>query len=149
MAAGLALGPELGAATSVAGATLGGLAAFAVATLGGADAATTAAGPRVARAMERLRSNGFGAVALARLAPGVPATVLNYAAGLARVRPASFAAAIAIGGAPRTIAYAALGGTRGDLSSPAAIVAVSVLAALGAAAVVVAALRFLRRRATA
>jgi len=46
---------------------------------------------------------------------------VNYVAGLTRVRLAAFAGATAIGMAPRSFAYAALGGSLDDLDSPVAI----------------------------
>ena len=52
----------------------------------------------------------------ARIAPGMPFTVVNYAAGLTPVRLPVFAAATAIGAAPRAFAYTALGGSFGDLA---------------------------------
>ena len=63
----------------------------------------------------------------ARLAPGLPYTLVNYAAGLTPVRVTAFVAATALGAAPRAFAYTALGGSFGNLGSPQAIVAVAVL----------------------
>jgi uncharacterized membrane protein YdjX (TVP38/TMEM64 family) len=74
---------------------------------------------------------GFVAILLARVAPGLPYTLVNYAAGLTPVALLSFAAATVLGAAPRTAAYVALGGSFGDLRSPEAMVAVAVLAIVG------------------
>ena len=63
----------------------------------------------------------------ARILPGVPYSLVNYAAGLTRVPLAVFAAATALGCAPRAFAYVALGGSLDDLGSPEAIVAFAVL----------------------
>ena len=58
----------------------------------------------------------------ARIAPGMPYTLVNYAAGLTRdPARASFAAATALGTAPRAFAYTALGGSLGNLRSPEAV----------------------------
>lgn len=141
IAAGLVFGPVWGSAVGIAGSTLGAVTSFAIASRGGRGAVGALAGPRLERLLARLERRGFVAVVLARLAPGVPVTLLNYAAGLTRMRVLAFAAGIAIGGAPRTIAYAAIGGTRGDLSSPAGVVALALLAGLGAAALLAAGLR--------
>jgi uncharacterized membrane protein YdjX (TVP38/TMEM64 family) len=69
-------------------------------------------------------------VLYARIAPGMPYNLVNYAAGLTRIPLRTFAAATAIGCAPRAFAYAALGGSLDDLSSPQAIVAFAVLAGM-------------------
>ena len=66
-------------------------------------------------------------VLYARIAPGVPYSLVNYAAGLTPVTLVAFTAATAIGCAPRAFAYTALGGSLDDLTSPEAIVAVVVL----------------------
>ena len=69
----------------------------------------------------------FLTVLYARIAPGVPYTLVNYAAGLAPIAPRSFVAATAIGVAPRAFAYTALGGSLGNLRSPEGLIAVAVL----------------------
>jgi uncharacterized membrane protein YdjX (TVP38/TMEM64 family) len=129
-AAGLALGSELGTAVSLAGALLGAVAAFLVARLGGGGAATRLGGRRVVRLRERLERRGFLAVLLLRAAPGVPATALNYAAGLSRIRLRDFAAGIALGGSPRVVAYALLGGSLLHPTSPAALTGIGLLAGM-------------------
>ena len=77
--------------------------------------------------MQALRAwvgaRGFESVLLARVAPGMPYNLVNYAAGLTPVALATFVLATAIGVAPRAFAYTALGGSIGNLGSPAAIVA--------------------------
>jgi uncharacterized membrane protein YdjX (TVP38/TMEM64 family) len=137
LAAGLLFGAVAGTAVGVAGATCGGIASFLIARHGCRGALDALAGPRLERILRRLEGRGFLAVLVARVAPGVPATWLNYAAGLTRVRLVQFAPAIAIGGAPRTFAYASIGSSGGDLTSPAALAAVAVLIALTAGAAVV------------
>ena len=72
------------------------------------------------------------ASAKTRIAPGVPYSLVNYAAGLTPILLRSFVAATAIGCAPRAFAYTALGGSLGDLRSPEAIVAVVVLVVMAA-----------------
>ncbi|HET6548966.1 MAG TPA: TVP38/TMEM64 family protein [Solirubrobacter sp.] len=130
LAAGLLFGPLKGAGVGVLGATAGGLLAFAIARRAGRGAVEALTGPRLDKTLRKIERRGFAAVLVARLAPGVPATLLNYAAGLTRVRARHFAAAIAVGGAPRAFAYAALGGSGGDLMSPAALAGFALLAAL-------------------
>ena len=66
------------------------------------------AGPRLAALREAIGRRGFLAVLYARIVPGVPYSLVNYAAGLAPIRLATFAAATALGAAPRAFAYTAL-----------------------------------------
>jgi uncharacterized membrane protein YdjX (TVP38/TMEM64 family) len=75
-------------------------------------------------------ARGFLSVLYARIAPGVPYNLVNYAAGLTPILLRSFVAATAIGVAPRAFAYTALGGSLGDLTSPEALIAVGVLVAM-------------------
>jgi uncharacterized membrane protein YdjX (TVP38/TMEM64 family) len=80
-------------------------------------------------------------VLYARIAPGLPYMVVNYVAGLSRIRLATFAAATAIGTAPRAFAYTALGGHLGNLRSPEALVAIGLLVAMAVGGLVLARLR--------
>ncbi len=127
-AGGLLFGAAGGTALSIAGGTLGGLAAFLLARRGARGSVEALGGQRVANLSERLERRGLLAVLVARAAPGVPATLLHYAAGVSRVRPWHFAVGIALGSAPRMFAYAALGGSLHDLRSPTALAAIGVLA---------------------
>ena len=148
-ASGLLFGPALGTPVSLAGATLGAALSFTIARRCGGDAATRLGGERVQKLRERLESSAFRSVVMLRLAPGVPSTVLNYAAGLTRIRLRTFAAASAVGGAPRIFAYTALGGSLAHAGSPLGIVALSLIAGLGVAGVLVALRTRLRRPAPA
>ncbi len=143
---GLALGAVMGTAVSLAGALLGALAAFAVARAGGGRASGRIGGEHLRALRARLERRGFLAVLLLRAAPGVPATALNYAAGLSRIRVRDFAAGIALGGSPRVAAYALLGGSLFHPTSPAAIAGLTLLAAmtLGAPAAMLVARRRVR-----
>lgn len=127
-ASGLLFGTALGTGVSIVGATLGSVLAFGIARRFGRRAADDLSGPRVQRLQERIERRGFLAVLYARLAPGVPVTLLNYAGGLARVRLRDFAIAIAIGGAPRAFAYTALGGSFGNWTSAPALIAIALIA---------------------
>jgi uncharacterized membrane protein YdjX (TVP38/TMEM64 family) len=108
-ACGLAFDAGAGSAVAWAGSTLGALVAFAIARRAARSHVERALGDRLAPVRAALERHGFTAVLAARLAPGVPATGLNYAAGLSRVRAREFAAGIALGGAPRAASYALLG----------------------------------------
>jgi len=134
---GLLFGALAGTALALAAALLGaGLCLFAARRLG-ADALASLLGPRGHRHQAWLTTNGFSAVLASRLAPGLPAGMVNYAAGLAGIRPRAFFAAVALGALPKTIAYVALGGALSDpLSARGALAAaLYVSAAVGGALV--------------
>ena len=61
----------------------------------------------------------------------MPYNLVNYACGLTTIPLGAFALATAIGTAPRTFAYVALGGSFGDLGSPEALIAIGVLVGMG------------------
>jgi uncharacterized membrane protein YdjX (TVP38/TMEM64 family) len=129
-AAGLLFGTALGTPTAIVAATVGACAAFVVSRRVGGGAVERLAGRRLHALQAWIAARGFLAVLYARILPAVPYSLVNYAAGLTRVRLAVFASATAVGCAPRAFAYAALGGSFGNLSSPAAIVALVVLVAM-------------------
>ncbi len=131
-ASGLLFGTALGFPLSLTAATLGACIAFTISRHVGGGAVERVAGQRVLAAHELVSRRGFVAVLYARIVPGVPYTVVNYAAGLTRIRLPVFAAATAIGSAPRAFAYTALGGSLGDLRSPEAIAALAVLGVMAA-----------------
>jgi uncharacterized membrane protein YdjX (TVP38/TMEM64 family) len=93
---------------------------------------------RVRRLDGFIERRGFWAVLYVRLAPGVPYTLTNYGAGLTRLRIRDMAAGTLIGGAPRTFAYVALGGSLGDLGSPESIAAIALLVVIGVVGLVLA-----------
>ena len=126
-AAGLLFGTALGTPTALIAATLGATLACARRPLRRGRrrrGARRAAHPALAAWVAR---RGFVSVLYARLAPGVPYNLVNYACGLTTIPLGVFALATAIGTAPRTFAYVALGGSFGDLGSPEALIAIGVL----------------------
>jgi uncharacterized membrane protein YdjX (TVP38/TMEM64 family) len=137
-ASGLLFGTALGTPVSIGAATLGATLAFSISRWLAHDAVEELAPPRIQRLRAWIGQRGFLAVLYARLAPGLPYTVVNYAAGLAPIRLRDFVLATAIGASPRAFAYTALGGSLGDLSSPEAIIAIVVLVVMGAAGIVLA-----------
>jgi uncharacterized membrane protein YdjX (TVP38/TMEM64 family) len=81
------------------------------------------------------------AVMETRIIPVLPFGIVNFSAGLTRMRYRDLALGTVVGAAPKVFAYTALGGSLTNLKSPEAIVAVALLvvfALLGAV--------FLRRR---
>lgn len=138
-AAGLLFGTALGTPTAIASATLGATAAATISRRFGAGALDELSGRRVSALQDWIAARGFLAVLYARILPGVPYSLVNYAAGLTRVPLAIFAAATALGCAPRAFAYVALGGSLDDLGSPEAIVAFAVLVGMALAGMLFAA----------
>lgn len=129
-ASGLLFGTALGTPVSIVAATLGAIAAFSIARFVAHDAVDALAGRRLRSLQAWIEQRGFWAVLYGRIAPGIPYSLLNYVAGITRVRLVAFAGATAIGVAPRAFAYTALGGSLDDLDSPEAIIAVTTLAAM-------------------
>jgi len=126
-ASGLLFGVALGTPVSIASATLGAVLAFSLSRWWAHDAVEHLAGSRVRAIRAWIGERGFRSVFYARLAPGVPYNLVNYAAGLTPVRLSSFALATAVGCSPRAFAYAALGGSLDNLDRPEAIIALVVL----------------------
>ncbi|HEV2059953.1 MAG TPA: TVP38/TMEM64 family protein [Solirubrobacteraceae bacterium] len=135
-ASGLLFGTALGTPVAIASATLGAVLAFCIARFLAHDAVQTLTPERVRPLQDWIERRGFWAVLYARIAPGVPYSLVNYAAGLTRVGLPPFAAATAIGVAPRAFAYTALGGSLDDLTSPEAIGAYAALVVMALTGVV-------------
>lgn len=85
---------------------------------------------RFARVDGFLERRGLVAVLYYRIIPGLPFIALNYASGLTRLRLRDMALGTFIGKAPRTWAYAALGGSLGNLGSTEARIAIGLLVAM-------------------
>jgi uncharacterized membrane protein YdjX (TVP38/TMEM64 family) len=138
--AGVLFGVAEGTIVSIVSATLGGVLAFLLANVVAGDALERIGGRRTQAIAAWIGNRGFLAVLYARIMPGVPYTLVNYAAGLSPVALGSFALATLIGCAPRAFAYAALGSSFsvGNLTSPAAIAAVAVLVVMGLAGLILA-----------
>ncbi|HKP89876.1 MAG TPA: VTT domain-containing protein [Thermoleophilaceae bacterium] len=83
-------------------------------------------GERGSVAAEFVARRGFWTVLYVRLVPALPFNMLNYAAGLSRVRARAVFAGTGLGFAPRMFAYAAVGGNLSRLDSPEALVAIAV-----------------------
>jgi uncharacterized membrane protein YdjX (TVP38/TMEM64 family) len=132
-AAGLLFGTAAGAPLALAGVTAASLAQM-------ATARKLASGhhgnllPERTRAVEDfLTRHGAVAVMESRIVPLLPYGIVNYSAGLTRLRYRDLALGTVIGAAPKVFAYTALGGSLDNLTSPEAIVAVGLLAILALA----------------
>jgi uncharacterized membrane protein YdjX (TVP38/TMEM64 family) len=126
-ASGLLFGTAFGFPVALTAATLGASCAFLISRRVGFGSVEQLAGPRVRRIRDWIGRRGFVAVLYARIVPGMPYSLVNYAAGLTPLRLPVFAAATAVGAAPRAFAYTALGGSFGNWRSPETIVAAVVL----------------------
>jgi len=135
-ASGILFGTALGFPVTLTAAVLGACVAFLISRYLAGDAVEQLAGPRLQALEELVSRRGFVSVLYARIAPGVPYTLVNYAAGLTRIPLMLFAAATALGAAPRAFAYTALGGSLGNLRSPEAAIAVAVLVVMGLTGIV-------------
>jgi uncharacterized membrane protein YdjX (TVP38/TMEM64 family) len=132
-AGGLLFGTAAGTPLALAGVTLAALAQMWVArVLAGEHVGGLL--PQRTRALEEfLTRHGAVSVMESRIVPGLPWGVVNYSAGLTRLRFRDLAVGTVIGGAPKVFAYTALGGSLADLASPEAIVAIALLVVLALA----------------
>lgn len=128
-AAGLLFGTALGTPVALVAATLTAVTELLI-TRYVAGARVGALIPERARRIDDfLDRRGFFAVLYIRLAPGIPYHLVNYGAGLTRLRVRDMGAGTAIGALPRTFGYVALGGSLSNLGSPEAIAALALLVA--------------------
>ncbi|HEU4658289.1 MAG TPA: TVP38/TMEM64 family protein [Capillimicrobium sp.] len=130
-ASGLLFGVAVGTPTAICSAVLTATLSCATSRFVAGDAVAELGGRRVRALAALVERRAFLSVLYVRLLPGVPFALFNYAAGLTRIPIATFAAATALGTAPRTFAYVALGGSFGDLGRPETIVAIAILVAMG------------------
>jgi uncharacterized membrane protein YdjX (TVP38/TMEM64 family) len=93
-----------------------------------------------------LTRNGAVAVMESRILPLLPYGIVNYSAGLTKLRYRDLALGTVVGAAPKVFAYTALGGSLTDLSSPEAIGAVTLIVVLGLVGLLVARRQILLER---
>ena len=136
--AGMLFGAVAGTVLALAAALLAAALCFAAGRRLGADAVLSLLGPQGRLWRTWLEANGFGAVLACRLAPGAPAGILNYVAGLAGIRLRAILAAVALGALPKTVAYVALGGAISDPLSARGAFAVALYAGAAACGAMVA-----------
>src|SRR4051812_28890583 len=132
-AAGLLFGTALGTPLAIVAATATACFQMAIGRFVAGDEVARRLPERVRGIDGLLERRGFWAVLYIRLAPAIPYTLVNYGAGLTRLRFRDMAGGTLIGAAPRTFAYVALGGSLHDLGSPEAIVAIVLLVVIGLA----------------
>lgn len=134
VAAGVLFGPWFGTALVVVGATLGATGAFLWGRHLGRDAVDRLTGERAARADAWLADRGALAILYLRLVPLLPFNLLNPVAGVTGVRLRDFVLGTAVGIVPGTFAFAALGGSFDDPTSPVFLGALALLVTLAVAA---------------
>ncbi len=141
---GLLFGPYVGTALAVVGATAGATCSFLLGRRLGREQVIEIAGERVNKIDDWLGQRGFLAILYLRLIPVLPFNVLNYASGVTALRLRDYVVGTALGIIPGTFAYAALGGSFDDPTSPVFIAAVALLVVLAVGGPLVE--RALRRR---
>lgn len=114
LAAGVLFGPAWGAVLAFAGGVLGSSTAFLVGRALGREAVERLTGERLRRVDRWLADHGVLTLALVRIVPGVPYSLLNYAAGLTGIPGRQYVKGSLLGLVPGAVAYAALGGTLHD-----------------------------------
>lgn len=132
-AAGLLLGTALGTPVGLAAVVAGAVAQLAIGRRLAGPGAAQLLPPRVRGIDAFMERNGFWAVFYVRLAPAIPYNLVNYGAGVTRLKLRDMAAGTAVGAAPRTFAWVALGGNLDDLSAPEAKAAIALLVVMAVA----------------
>ncbi|CAN5500332.1 TVP38/TMEM64 family protein [soil metagenome] len=139
-AGGALFGALLGTALTLVGATVGATIAFLIGRRLGRAQVERIAGKRIGALDAWLERWGLVAVLYVRLVPLFPFNAVNYAAGATALRTRDYVIGTAIGIVPGTFAYAALGSSLDDPTSP------EFLAALGLVVVLAVLAPFVNRR---
>jgi uncharacterized membrane protein YdjX (TVP38/TMEM64 family) len=140
-AAGLLFGTAVGTPLALAGVTAAAVTQMFVARRLAAGHHGSLLPQRTRRIEEFLTEHGAVAVMETRIVPVLPFGIVNFSAGLTRMRYRDLALGTVVGAAPKVFAYVALGGSLSDLNSPEAIVAIALLVAFALVGAV-----FLKRR---
>ncbi|GAB7388742.1 hypothetical protein BSNK01_25800 [Bacillaceae bacterium] len=118
LSGGLAFGPWWGTLYDLIGASLGSYLAFGISRKLGRDAMERWLGKRLRMIDERVQENGFRTILFLRLIPLMPFDVVNYGAGLSKIRFRDYALATVLGILPGAFAYNFLGHSLHDMFSP-------------------------------
>jgi phosphatidylserine/phosphatidylglycerophosphate/cardiolipin synthase-like enzyme/uncharacterized membrane protein YdjX (TVP38/TMEM64 family) len=106
---GILFGPIAGFATAMAGSLVSAALLYGVGHRLGRDAVRRLSGPSINRISERLSRHGVMTVALLRMVPVAPFSVINVAAGAIRIRLRDFLLGTAVGMAPGMAALTVFG----------------------------------------
>lgn len=128
---GAVFGALLGSFLVVIGATLGATASFLLGRRIGREGVEQMGAKTVRKLDAFVTERGFIAILIARLVPIFPFNLLNYASGVTGIRTREYVVATALGIIPGTYAYAALGGSLGDWTSPEFLTAAGMVVVLG------------------
>jgi phosphatidylserine/phosphatidylglycerophosphate/cardiolipin synthase-like enzyme/membrane protein DedA with SNARE-associated domain len=104
LATALSFGPYTGFALAFSGSLLGGLASYLLGRWLGRDVVRRLAGEKVNRLSRKLARRGWLAVALVRMVPIAPYTIVNMVAGSSHISTRSFLIGTAIGMGPGILA---------------------------------------------
>jgi uncharacterized membrane protein YdjX (TVP38/TMEM64 family) len=137
-AAGLLFGAVGGTPLALAGVTAASLAQMWIARRLAAGHHGNLLPQRTKSIEDFITRNGALAIMESRIVPMLPWGLVNYSAGLTRLRYRDLVLGTVVGGGPKVFAYVALGGSLSDLTSPEAIAAVVLLGLLGLAGLLVA-----------
>ena len=102
----LVFGPVLGFCYALVGAELGAILTYGIGSLLGQDTVRSLAGSKLERVSRQLARQGLLAVAIVRLLPIAPFTVVNVVAGASHIRFRDFALGSVVGLAPGILALA-------------------------------------------
>ncbi|MDQ2706468.1 MAG: TVP38/TMEM64 family protein [Actinomycetota bacterium] len=133
VAAGLAFGTALGTPVAVVGASLGAAGSYLLARRFGRNPGSVAYQGKLALIDSWLGRQGFAAVLYARLLPVVPFAMVNYAAGVRKIRFSAFLSATVLGIIPSTYVLVALGGSFREPASRVLLASVVLVAAVAVA----------------
>lgn len=114
VAAGVFFGPLWGSVVAFFGGVIGSTAAFLVGRRLGRQSVERLTGERLSKMDRWLQNHGVLTLAVVRIVPGVPYTLLNYAAGLTGLPFGHYVKGSLLGLVPGAVAYATLGGTLHD-----------------------------------
>lgn len=145
-AAGLLFGTAVGTPVALAFIVLGAVMQMSISRYLAGNAANDLLPENVKRFDRFIEQRGFWAVFYMRLAPAIPYNLVNYGAGLTSLKVRAMAAGTAIGAAPRTFAWVALGGNLDDLGSTEAKVAIALLVAMAIFGALLARRQFMSER---
>lgn len=128
---GVLFGTSEGTVLALSGGVIGAVLCCLVARHVAGDLVARVGGRRVRGFADWVGRRGLGAMICARAAPGAPFGPVSYAAGLTRVRLRDFVVATAVIAAPRTFAYAAVGGSVHGVSGPLVGIAGAIIVGMG------------------
>ena len=111
-----ALGPWIGALSATVGVLLSSLLLFMIGRLLGHKRLQAVLGARALRVQNRIAGRGVVAVAMIRMVPIAPFTLVNLLAGASQLRLSDFLIGTLLGMAPGIITMAALGAQIADFA---------------------------------